>query len=127
MTGGRPVFLYEVYRVRFSIAVRETFNASHSTQVCGHGLHGHTFEAEVEMAGDPSPEGNVGSYVELSARLRAILAEADGRDLHDMLFPELPEQLCVYLRERLAMSVPNIIRVCVRAGSISAMVEFPLR
>lgn len=113
--------------MRFTIAVRETFNASHSTRVCGHGLHGHQFTAEVELEGEPSPEGNVGSYVELSTRLRTVLIEADGRDLNDMLFPQLPEQLCLYLHERLALFFPTITRVTVGAGSISATVEFPLR
>jgi 6-pyruvoyl-tetrahydropterin synthase len=113
--------------VRYTISVRETFSASHSSNLCGYGLHGHTFVAEVALEDEPSPAGNVGNYLDLSTRLRTVLAEANGRDLHDMLFPQLPEQLCVYLHERLAIFFPTITRVTVSTESISASVEFPLR
>jgi 6-pyruvoyl-tetrahydropterin synthase len=107
--------------------VREAFDASHTSKICGYGLHGHTFTAEVTIEGEPDRDGSITDYLGLSARLHSVIGEFAGRDLGDMLVPAVPEQLCLYLRERLALFYPAIVGVKVSTGSITASVEFPLR
>ena len=111
--------------MRVTGSVRETFSASHSTAVCGYGLHGHTFTAEIEVESDQDGDGI--NYIDLAARLHSTIVEFASRDLGDMLVPAVPEQLCLYLRERLALFVPNIVGVRVHLGNMTASVEFPLR
>lgn len=113
--------------MQFTSSVRETFGASHNTSICGHGVHGHDFTLEVAISGEPGKEGHLLVYAELLARLRTLVDEFRGRDLDDMLIPAIPEQLCIYVRERLSLWVPGITCVRVSTRELTASVEFPIR
>ncbi|MEW6703827.1 MAG: 6-carboxytetrahydropterin synthase [Pseudomonadota bacterium] len=78
-------------------------------------IHGHTYGAEVQVQGEPGPDGMV---VDL-ARLRAVIAEVreqlDHRLLDDVqgLGPATLENLCLYIHRRVAAAVSGVSAVSV--------------
>jgi 6-pyruvoyltetrahydropterin/6-carboxytetrahydropterin synthase len=110
---------------RVEIAYQFGFEAAHYFR---HGpvdhpyrqLHGHSFTAEVVVAGEPDPE--TGFVVDFAA-LEQAAAELHGQldhtllnDLPGLAVPSL-ENIAIWLWERLAPRFPGLCRVTVRRPS----------
>jgi len=78
-------------------------------------IHGHTYGAEVQVQGEPGPNGMV---VDL-ARLRAVIAEVR-EQLDHRLLDDVPglgaatlENLCLYIHRQVSAQVPGVSAVSV--------------
>lgn len=93
-------------------------------------VHGHTYEAEVSVAGRPDPDS--GMVVDL-ALLRAEIARVrellDHRMLDEVagLGPATLENLCSYIAAQLAATVPGLceVRVFRRASGDACTLRWP--
>lgn len=119
--------------MRHTTTVRETFEAAHripDSRMCRDG-HGHRWTVEVTVAGTLDPKKVfVVDHGDLLAALGSIISEFALRDLDDMLpgVRSTPEGLAMYIRERLALNWPGIVRVNVGMGdSVSVGVEWDVR
>jgi 6-pyruvoyltetrahydropterin/6-carboxytetrahydropterin synthase len=85
-----------------------------------HGVHGHSFQAEVTVRGEPDPAtGFVLDYAELERVCAAVHAELDHRMLNAIPGLEAPslENLCAWIWRRLAPGLPGLARVTVGRAS----------
>ena len=104
-------------RFHFDAAHRfEHFPAGHANR----GVHGHSFQAEVTVRGEPDPAtGFVLDYAELEAMCAQARAQLDHRMLNEidgLAQPSL-ENLCLWIWRRLAPALPGLARVTVRRDS----------
>ncbi len=79
-------------------------------------IHGHTYHADIIVRGTPDPVTGMILDLGLFARaLEAVRAELDHRFLDDLpnLGPATLENLCVYLWNNLAPTLPGLNRVSV--------------
>ncbi len=79
-------------------------------------IHGHTYHAEITVCGTPDPvTGMVLDLGRFAEALDAVRAELDHRFLDDVpgLGPATLENLCVYLWNSLAPTLPGLSRVSV--------------
>jgi 6-pyruvoyltetrahydropterin/6-carboxytetrahydropterin synthase len=79
-------------------------------------LHGHSFSAEVVVAGDCDPQlGWVMDYADISAAFKPIWEQLDHRYLNEISGLENPtsEILAVWIWERLKPALPQLIEVVV--------------
>ncbi|MGE5640533.1 MAG: 6-pyruvoyl trahydropterin synthase family protein [Clostridia bacterium] len=83
-------------------------------------VHGHSFQAEVTLRGEPDPAtGFVLDYAVLEKHCAAVRGQLDHRMLNDvdgLAQPSL-ENLCVWIWRRLAPALPGLARVTVRRES----------
>ena len=107
------------------LACRFGFDAAHQFAhfPAGHpnrGVHGHSFQAEVAVRGEPDPR--TGFIVELAELERAcgeLRGALDHRMLNEIEGLEKPslENLCLWIWRRLAPRFPSLSRVTVRRDS----------
>lgn len=107
------------------IAYRFGFDAAHhfDTFPEGHlyrGIHGHSFQVEVAIEGEPDPAtGFVADLGELERACQEIRAALDHRMLNDiegLAKPSL-ENLCLWIARALLPPFPTLSRVTVRRDS----------
>jgi len=105
------------YRFGFDAAHRfDHFAPGHPN----HGVHGHSFQAEIAVRGAPDPRtGFVIDFERLEKACAAVRAQLDHKMLNEidgLARPSL-ENLCVWIWQRLAPQVPGLARVTVRRDS----------
>ena len=85
-----------------------------------HGIHGHSFQVEVAMRGEPDPQtGFVVDFAQieiLCAELRDALDHRVLNEVDGLAKPSL-ENLCRWIWLRLAPRLPSLSRVTVRRDS----------
>ena len=85
-----------------------------------HGMHGHSFQAEVTIRGDPDPvTGFILAFEELESTCLAARAKLDHRTLNDIPGLGVPslENLCLWLWNEISPGVPALAEVAVRRDS----------
>ena len=111
-----------VSAARCELSQRFYFEAAHTLrrQVEAEGsrrIHGHTYEAEVTVAGVPdAATGMVMDLGLLRAEINRVRGQLDHHFLDDVpgLGPATLENLCAYLRRELAPAVPGLCAVTVQ-------------
>jgi 6-pyruvoyltetrahydropterin/6-carboxytetrahydropterin synthase len=105
------------YKFGFDAAHRfGSFPAGHPNQ----GLHGHSFQAEVAVSGEPDPQtGFIVEFSEIEAACAALKTQLDHRFLNDIEGLEQPslENLCLWIWARLVPSLPSLSKVTLRRES----------
>lgn len=84
------------------------------------GVHGHSFEAEITVEGEPdAASGFVADFATLEAACRQVREQLDHRMLNEIEGLAVPslENLCVWIWARLAPRFPTLARVAVRRPS----------
>ena len=105
------------FRFGFDAAHRfDHFPASHPN----YGLHGHSFQAEVTIRGEPDPKtGFIVAFEDLESACLAARAKLDHRTLNDVPGLETPslENLCLWLWKEVHPRMPALAKVSVRRDS----------
>jgi 6-pyruvoyltetrahydropterin/6-carboxytetrahydropterin synthase len=107
------------------LSYRFSFDAAHkfTHYPAGHpnaGLHGHSFQAEVSVAGEPDrATGFVVDFSKLESACAGLRGQLDHRVLNDVAGLSSPslEHLCAWIWKRLAPEFPSLVRVTVRRES----------
>jgi 6-pyruvoyltetrahydropterin/6-carboxytetrahydropterin synthase len=107
------------------IAYRFGFDAAHrfDSYPEGHpyrGVHGHSFQVEVAIAGEPDLEsGFVADLGEVEEACRDVRGTLDHRMLNNIAGLEKPslENLCLFIWSALSARFSNLARVTVRRDS----------
>ena len=84
------------------------------------GVHGHSFQVEVALAGDPDPAtGFVADLGEVERACAAVRGQLDHRMLNEIEGLSKPslENLCTFVWRALHPRFPNLARVVVRRDS----------
>ena len=84
------------------------------------GMHGHSFQVEVAVRGEPDPHsGFVVDFAELERACREVRETLDHRVLNEVerLGPPSLENLCLWIWRRLVPRLPSLSRVTVRRDS----------
>lgn len=123
--------------LRCELSQRFYFEAAHTLrrQLDAAGslrIHGHTYEAEVTVAGVPRPgDGMVMDLALLRAEIARVRALLDHRLLDEVagLGPATLENLCLFLRAQLQDAVPALCAVMVerRASGDRCVLRWPQR
>lgn len=85
-----------------------------------HGMHGHSFQVEVAVRGEPDPHtGFIVDFSELERTCAGIREMLDHRVLNEVEGLGQPslENLCVWVWSRLAPRFPSLARVTARRDS----------
>lgn len=85
-----------------------------------HGVHGHSFQAEVALAGEPNAQtGFIEDLADLERACLEARGELDHRMLNDVPGLDKPslENLCLWFWARLAPRFPAMARVTIRRDS----------
>ena len=105
------------YRFGFDAAHRfEHFPVGHPN----HGVHGHSFQVEVAVRGDPErATGFIVDFAKLESACAEVRAELDHRTLNEVQELGSPslENLCLWIWKRLAPRLPALARVKVSRDS----------
>ena len=105
------------YRFGFDAAHRfGSFPAGHPY----HGVHGHSFQVEVAIAGAPdAASGFVADLAEVERACAEVRTGLDHRMLNDIAGLDKPslENLCLWIWDRLVPRFPGLARVTVRRDS----------
>ena len=105
------------FRFGFDAAHRfDHFLASHPN----HGMHGHSFQAEVTIRGEPDPiTGFILAFEEVESACLEVRARLDHRTLNEIPGLEIPslENLCLWLWNELLPTMPALAEVYVRRDS----------
>jgi len=109
---------------------RITFEAAHRLphvsqgHKCGR-LHGHSYEIEIRVAGEPHPfTGMVVDYADIKAAFQPLYEQLDHHYLNDIegLYNSTSEVLGQWIWDRLVPSLPGLSAIIVRetctAGAI---------
>lgn len=107
------------------LALRFGFDAAHRfthfpPEHPNRALHGHSFQVEVAVQGEPDPRtGFVVDFDELERACAEVRAALDHRMLNEVPGLEQPslENLCVWIWRRLAPHFGSLARVTVRRDS----------
>lgn len=107
------------------LSYRFTFDAAHHfpNYAAGHlyhGLHGHSFQAEVSVRGATDPTtGFVVDFAKLETACAKVREQLDHKYLNDVPGLELPslENLCLWIWGKLVPEFPQLVRVTVRRDS----------
>jgi len=110
---------------RMELSYRFGFDAAHyfAHFPSGHpnqGTHGHSFQVEVALRGEPDPRtGFIVDFAELEQACADVHRALDHRLLNDVegLGPPSLENLCVWIWRRLTSRFPSLSRVTVRRDS----------
>lgn len=102
-----------------------TFEAAHTQPgaPAGHPnarVHGHSFQAEVTLAGEPNAHGMVRDFGAFDAALETARVELDHHFLNDvpgLMAPTL-EGLALWIYGKLASRLPELASVTVRRPSL---------
>ena len=79
-------------------------------------IHGHTYHAEVTIAGDPDPAtGMTMDLAFLRQEVEKVRQQLDHRFLDDVagLGPATLENLCLFIHKQLASALPNVASITV--------------
>ena len=110
----------------FEIFKEFTFEAAHHLAVnvsAGHPyarLHGHSFQVQVFLKGEPDTDKNwLYDFGEIARRIAELRAELDHNYLNDITGLEVPtlENISRWIWHRLHNELPGLDRVVVRRGS----------
>lgn len=85
-----------------------------------HGIHGHSFQVEVAVRGEPDPRtGFIVDFAELEQACTEVRGALDHRVLNEVAGLEKPslETLCSFIWRRLAPRFSSLARVTVRRDS----------
>jgi 6-pyruvoyltetrahydropterin/6-carboxytetrahydropterin synthase len=93
-------------------------------------IHGHTYEAEVTLKGNPNPEsGMVVDLAILRKEIENVRKMLDHRFLDEIenLGPATLENLCAFIRIRLQPAVPTLCAVAIerRASGDKCVLRWP--
>lgn len=107
--------------LRCELSQRFFFEAAHTLQrsIDAEGslrIHGHTYLAEVTVAGAPDPiSGMVVDLGHLRAQIAKLRAQLDHQFLDDLadLGPATLENLCCFIKKHLGRTVPRLCAVSV--------------
>jgi 6-pyruvoyltetrahydropterin/6-carboxytetrahydropterin synthase len=107
--------------MRLELSQRFYFEAAHSLRRTMESegslrIHGHTYEAEVTVAGTPDPEtGMVVDLAYLRQQIAAVRELLDHRFLDEVpgLGPATLENLCGFIAARLSAALPGLAAVMV--------------
>lgn len=106
------------YRFGFDAAHRfEKYPRSHPY----HGVHGHSFQVEVALRGEPDPAtGFVADFADVERACADARAQLDHRMLNELPGLEQPslENLSVWIWRRLAPQLQRLASVTVRRDSL---------
>jgi 6-pyruvoyltetrahydropterin/6-carboxytetrahydropterin synthase len=86
-------------------------------------VHGHSFRADVSVAGDVNPQtGWLVDYADLAAAIEPVRLALDHRNLNDVPGLENPtsEHIARFIWERLAPALPGLSQVVVRETCTSS-------
>jgi len=105
----------------FELSQRFYFEAAHTLRrtIDAQGslrIHGHTYHAEVTIAGSPDPAtGMMMDLAYLRQEVEKVRTQLDHHFLDEVagLGPATLENLCLFLHTRLKDALPNLIRVVV--------------
>lgn len=105
----------------FELSQRFYFEAAHTLRrkIDAEGslrIHGHTYHAEITIAGTPDPEsGMMMDLAFLRQEIEKVREQLDHRFLDEVpgIGPATLENLCLFLHKQLKASLPNIARVTV--------------
>ncbi|HZZ94968.1 MAG TPA: 6-carboxytetrahydropterin synthase [Usitatibacter sp.] len=108
------------------LALRFGFDAAHRFDVFPEGhpnrsLHGHSFQVEVAIAGEPDPAtGMIADLGDVEAECKRVRNLLDHRVLNDIPGLGQPslENLCLFVWRALEAPLPQLARVTVRRESI---------
>lgn len=84
-------------------------------------VHGHSFQAEVTLAGTPDPvHGMIRNLDDVETALVAVRDSLDHHLLNDVEGLERPtmEKLCIWIYDRLKPALPELVQVTVRRRSL---------
>jgi 6-pyruvoyltetrahydropterin/6-carboxytetrahydropterin synthase len=105
----------------FELSQRFYFEAAHTLRrkIDAQGslrIHGHTYHAEVTIAGTPDPvTGMMMDLAYLRQEVEKVRTQLDHHFLDEVagLGPATLENLCLFLHSRLKDALPNMVRVVV--------------
>ena len=82
-------------------------------------IHGHTYGAEVQVQGEPGPDGMVVDLAHLRAMIAEVREQLDHRLLDDVpgLGAATLENLCLYIYRHLSSRVKGVSAVSVYRGA----------
>ena len=83
-------------------------------------LHGHSFSAEVYLAGDPGKDtGWIVDFAEVDEAIAVLKADLDHGYLNDLEGLDHPtlENIAVWVWDKLAVQFPALSKVVIRRGS----------
>ena len=109
------------YPMKFELSQSFYFEAAHTLRrkIETEGslrIHGHTYHAEVTIAGDPDPgTGMTMDLAFLRQEVEKVRQQLDHRFLDEVagIGPATLENLCSFIHKQLAASLPNIDRITV--------------
>lgn len=118
----------------FELSVSGHFEAAHflKSKPEGHayrGVHGHSFQVELRVAGRVEPgHGWVSDLADVKAALAAALAKLDHQLLNDIPGLETPtlERLCLWIAEDVRALIPAVSRIAVSRPSLNERCELVL-
>lgn len=105
----------------FELSQRFYFEAAHTLRrtidaVGSKQIHGHTYEAEVTLTGQPDPtSGMVLDLAYLRQEIERVRVLLDHQFLDDIagLGPATLENLCLFIKQQLITTVPNLSCVAI--------------
>lgn len=111
--------------MKFEVSQRFFFDAAHSLRreidsAASARIHGHTYHAEVTVAGHPGADGMVVDLGVLRHKIEAVRAALDHQLLDEVLGLGAPtlENLCAYIAMRLQSEFPSLSVVSVWRESV---------
>ncbi len=107
--------------MKYELSQRFYFEAAHTLRrkIDAEGslrIHGHTYHAEVTIAGKPDPEsGMMMDLAFLRQEVEKVRQQLDHRFLDEVagIGPATLENLCSFIHKQLIASLPNIDRITV--------------
>ena len=113
--SGNPLKSHNT-TVHFELSQRFYFEAAHTLNrtIDAQGsrqIHGHTYEAEITIAGEPDPtSGMVLDLAYLRLEIERVRALLDHQFLDDIseLGPATLENLCLFIKRKLSSAVPHL-------------------
>jgi len=92
-------------------------------------LHGHSYWAEIALAGTPDDRGWVEDFADVDAALSEVKGELDHRLLNEIEGLEAPslEIIAMWIAERLSQRFPTLKSVSVRRPSCGESCVYTLR
>ncbi len=110
-----------------------TFDAAHHLHVDSEErpykrLHGHSFQLDVEIEGEPDENGWVADFADITAALGSIRNILDHSYLNEIEGLETPtlENICQFVAVRLVKQFPGLVRVSISRPSIGETCHYDL-
>src|SRR5688500_13629485 len=112
---GKEISMYVELKKTFQFEAAHLLPHLPETHKCRR-LHGHSFKAEVVVAGENDPKlGWVMDYADISAAFKPLWEQLDHRYLNEVPGLENPtsEKIAVWIWERLKPALPQLTEVVV--------------